>query len=289
MNSNTLDPREYAFRPTIAASYLQGIVAADQFSDGMVCSVTDSVLPLKSNPTDQAELASEMLFGEKFIVYESQGSWAWGQSQTDGYVGFVKINGLSERPSSPTHEVKELKTFVYQWPDIKSPVLKGLAMGSKVSLKEKSENFIRLKEGGWIVDKHVVEFNAKEASFITVARKYIGTPYLWGGRSSNGLDCSALVQLSLSRVGILAPRDTDQQEETVGCFCGKNPEDIEKGDLLYTQGHVAISSGRDLVLHANAHHMRVVEEPLQAFLSRLDETDHQLRSIKRLKFLGTPD
>ena len=289
MNSNTLDLREYAFRPTIAASYLQGIVAADQFSDGMVCSVTDSVLPLKSNPTDQAELASEMLFGEKFIVYESQGSWAWGQSQTDGYVGFVKINGLSERPSSPTHEVKELKTFVYQRPDIKSPVLKGLAMGSKVSLKEKSGNFIRLKEGGWIVEKHVVEFNAKEASFITVARKYIGTPYLWGGRSSNGLDCSALVQLSLSRVGILAPRDTDQQEETLGCFCGKNPEDIEKGDLLYTQGHVAISSGRDLVLHANAHHMRVVEEPLQAFLSRLDETDHQLRSIKRLKFLGTPD
>ena len=284
-----LDPREFAFRPTIAASYLQGIVAADQFSDGVVCSVTESVLPLKNKPNDQAERASEMLFGEKFIVYERQGAWAWGQSQTDGYVGFVKINGLSDQPASPTHEIKELKTFVYQRPDIKSPVIKELSMGSRVSLKEKGENFICLKEGGWIVKKHVVELNIKEASFIAVAKKYIGTPYLWGGRSSNGLDCSALVQLSLSRVGILAPRDTDQQEETVGCFCGKNPEGIEKGDLLYTQGHVAISSGRDLVLHANVHHMRVVEEPLQAFLSRLDETDHQLRSIKRLKFLGTPD
>ena len=107
MSSNTLDPRVYAFRPTIAASYLKGVVAADQFSDGVVCAVTDSVLQLKNDPTDEAELASEMLFGEKFVVYESQGSWAWGQSQTDGYVGFVKINGLSDRPSSPTHEVKE--------------------------------------------------------------------------------------------------------------------------------------------------------------------------------------
>ena len=96
------------------------------------------------------------------------------------------------------------------------------------------------------------------------------------------------MQLSLSRVGILAPRDTDQQEETVGCFCGKNAKDIEKGDLLYTMGHVAIASGKHVVLHANAHHMQVVEEPLQAFLSRLDETNHQLRSIKRLKFPLTP-
>ena len=284
MSSNMLDPREYAFRPTIAASYLQGIVAADQFSDGVVCSVTDSVLPLKNKPYDQAELASEMLFGEKFIVYESQGAWAWGQSQTDGYVGFVKSDGLSDRPASPTHEVKELKTFVYQRPDIKSPVLKGLAMGSKVSLEKQNEKFICLKEGGWIIEKHVVELNVKEASFIAVARKYIGTPYLWGGRSSNGLDCSALVQLSLSRVGILAPRDTDQQEETVGSFCGKNAKKIEKGDLLYTKGHVAIASGKTLILHANAHHMRVVEEPLQAFLSRLDAANRQLRSIKRLKF-----
>ena len=284
-----LDPREFAFRPTIAASYLQGIVAADQFSDGVVCSVTDSVLPLKNKPNDQAELVSEMLFGEKFIVYERQEAWAWGQSQTDGYVGFVKINGLSDQPASPTHEVKELKTFVYQRPDIKSPVIKGLSMGSRVSLKEKGENFICLKEGGWIVEKHVVELNVKEASFIAVAKKYIGTPYLWGGRSSNGLDCSALVQLSLSRVGILMPRDTDQQEKAVGCFFGKNAKDIKRGDLLYTQGHVAIASANDLILHATAYHMQVVEEPLKAFLSRLDETNHQLRSIKRLKFPVSPD
>ena len=89
LSSNTLDPRVYAFRPTIAASYLKGVVAADQFSDGVVCAVTDSVLQLRNDPTDEAELASEMLFGEKFIVYESQVAWAWGQSQTDGYVGFV--------------------------------------------------------------------------------------------------------------------------------------------------------------------------------------------------------
>ena len=284
MNRNKLDPREHAFRPTIAASYLKGLVTADCFSDGVLYRVTTNVLALKNKPAEEAELATELLFGETFIVYENLGQWAWGQSQTDGYVGFAKFNGLSKDVIRATHEVGVLKTFVYKEPDIKSPVLRCLVMGSRVSIKEENENFLGLKDAGWIVGRHLADNNNKELDFISVARKYIGTPYLWGGRSSYGLDCSALVQISLSRIGILTPRDTDQQERNTGTFCGRDVQEANEGDLLYTKGHVAIVSTVNSVIHANAYHMQVVEEPLKVFISRIDANNDQITSIKRLNF-----
>ena len=157
-------------------------------------------------------------------------------------------------------------------------------MGSRVSKKEENENFFGLKDAGWIVGRHLADIDNKEVDFISVARKYIGTPYLWGGRSSYGLDCSALVQISLSRIGVLTPRDTDQQERNTGNFCGRDIEEVKEGDLLYTKGHVAIVSTVNSVIHANAYHMQVVEEPLKVFISRLDANNDQITSIKRLNF-----
>lgn len=283
MSPNSFDPREHPFRSDLAASYLENIIEASSYTDGILYQVAASTLPLRDTPNDRAGRLTELLFGEKFMVYDCSDGWVWGQSQTDGYVGYAELNGVSNSVLETSHEVVSLKTFVYVEPNIKSEVLRCLCMTARVTVKEHRNSFSSIEFGGWIPTGHLASLGNSKTNVVSTARKYIGIPYLWGGRSSNGLDCSALVQLSLARAGILAPRDTDQQERYVGePFIGGISQ-AKAGDLLYTKGHVAILSERDTVVHANAYHMAVVEEPLEVFNSRLKRDSIEISSIKRVK------
>jgi cell wall-associated NlpC family hydrolase len=293
VNDKPLDPREHPFRESVAASYLQGMVGAERFVDGHVTKVASDVIPLRGAPETAASQISELLFGENFIVYEWEGPWAWGQCQTDGYVGFTLADGLSNDTVVATHEVSTLRTYAFEKPDLKSWPVATLHMTSRVAVSDEVKGYCLTDAGGWVFRRHLEKIGAggdlekDKIDFITAARSFLGAPYLWGGRSSLGLDCSGLVQLALMRTGRSAPRDSDQQERCVGKIlenglAGGVAACVQAGDLLFMSGHVVVVSAPGWILHANAYHMCVAEEPLDGFLARVAAMGLAVTTVRRL-------
>ncbi len=273
----SLDPRLNAFRPDLADSRLGGSVAADRFTEGTLRRVAAPSAALRHAPRPDAALDSELLRGELFRVFdETDEGWAWGQNQTDGYVGYTASDALGPVAPEPTHRITALRTFVYPAPDMKLPARSALSFGAAVSVTGETETrgtrYCLLAGGeGALVAIHAAPIDAPpEPDYVAVAERFIGTAYLWGGRTSLGLDCSALVQLALMAAGRPAPRDSDMQAAYLGrALAGL--ADLRRGDLLYWPGHVAIVADATHIVHASGHHMTVVREPLRPALQRIAE------------------
>lgn len=289
-----LDPRLNAFRPDLADIRLRGKVEATRFVEGTLRRVVAPSAPLKRTPRADASLDSEILRGEVFVVFEdADEGWSWGQLETDGYVGFVPTDALGSVAPQPTHRVAALRTFVYPGPDMKLPAQAALSFGSRVVLDEEATTrntpYRRLTGGeGWIVARTVEPVDAPvENDFVAVAERFLNTAYLWGGRTSLGLDCSSLVQLSLTAAGVAAPRDTDLQEKALGnAVEGDTTAALRRGDLVFWlghwAGHVGIMIDGEYLLHANGHHMAVVIEPLAEVIARIAGKTGRPTSVKRL-------
>lgn len=271
-----LDPRLNAFRPDLADARLDGLVAAGRFVAGTLRRVVAPSAALRRAPRFDAPLSSELLRGEVFRVFEeTDEGWSWGQNQTDAYVGYAPTDALGPLAPVPTHRITALRTFVYPAPDTKLPIRSALSFAATVALAGEAETrgtLYRLLAGGEgaIVAIHATPIDAPpEADYVAVAERFIGSAYLWGGRTSLGLDCSALVQLALMATGKQGPRDTDMQANTLGRALA-GTADLQPGDLLYWPGHVAIVADAGHIVHASGHHMAVVREPLAAALDRIN-------------------
>jgi cell wall-associated NlpC family hydrolase len=280
-----LDPRENAYRPDLADARLKGTVAAERFVEGIPRAVRAPSAPLKRTPRPDAPLDSELLRGECVLVFEEAGEgWSWVQNLGDRYVGYVPTDTLGEATPA-THKVTALRTFIYPGPDMKLPAVAALSFGSAIRIGETVETrgtkFYLLPNGeGAVVARHLAPVDAApEADFVAVAERFIETPYLWGGRTSLGLDCSALVQLSLVAAGVPAPRDTDMQQASLGLPA---TGDFQRGDLVFWRGHVAILVDREATVHASGHHMAVVHEKLAAAVARMGAP----AAVKRLAHVG---
>ena len=204
-----LDPRCNPYRPDIAADFLRDRVDAKRFVQGIARQVKGKVCDLFSYPSTNAQRISQLLFGEIFVVYDQHEQWAWGQDHTDGYVGYVHSESLDSPGPTATHWVTALATFIYQEPNIKAVTCGRLSFMSRVAIIEEAERFVSIAGGGWIIAQHVTPCTTYWNDILTSARMFLDVPYLWGGRSSNGLDCSGLLQLCLGSIGIHAPRDSD--------------------------------------------------------------------------------
>ena len=274
---SALDPRLNAFRPDLADASLRGKVDAGRFVEAARRRVVAFSAPLKHEPRPDAPLDSEVLRGEIFrVLDESTEGWSWGQLETDSYVGYVPTGALGTLPPEPTHRVTALRTFVYPGPDLKFPALGALSFGSRVALAGETVTrgtlYRRLAGGeGAIVAAHVTPIDAPpETDFVAVAERFVETPYLWGGRTSLGLDCSALVQLSLMATGKTVPRDTDLQEKLLGVpVVGGAAGALARGDLVFWKGHVGILVDGARMVHASGHAMTVVVEPLADAVARI--------------------
>jgi hypothetical protein len=264
------DPRLTPARPDLAAAHLRGLVEAARFVEGLALRIFHASAPLRRAPSSHAPLDTEALCGERVTIYDNNGEgWCWGQLADDGYVGWLPEEALGPLGAPVTHRVQVLRSFVYPGPSIKLAPREALSLNSRLSVVREEGDFAVTESGGFLWRSHLALFGQREPDFVAVAEQFLGIPYLWGGRTSLGLDCSGLVQLALAAAGQPAPRDTDMQERELG-----QPLDpgaaLARGDLVFWKGHVGMLRDPDHLLHANGHHMLVVAEPLRDAIARIE-------------------
>ncbi len=279
-----LDPRLTPARGDLAAKHLEGKVKADRFVTGEEFEVADAVAPLREAPKADAMLSTQALKGERVTVYDRNGEgWAWGQLQGDGYVGWLPDAALARPVAVATHKVSAIRTFAFPGPSIKLPPAETLAMGSKLTVTREEGPFAVTREGWHVPGVHVAPLDARESDFVAVADRFVGTPYLWGGKSSFGIDCSGLLQVSLNAAGLGCPRDSDLQQQAIGHLLGlAESRNLRRGDLIFWKGHVAIVRDEDTIVHANAHHMATVIENTRDAIARIKAAGSEIVAIKRI-------
>jgi cell wall-associated NlpC family hydrolase len=278
------DPRLTPARPDLAAKYLEGKVTAARFVSGEEFEVVDAIAPLRERPSSEAMLLTQALKGERVTIYDRDGEgFAWGQLNSDGYVGWLPDRALAKPAAAPTHKVTAIRTYAFPGPSIKLPPAETLVTGSKLTVIREDGPFAVTREGWYLPRQHIGGIDYHEKDFVAVAERFVGTPYLWGGKSSLGIDCSGLVQIALNAAGTGCPRDSDMQQGGLGRLLGlAESSRPQRGDLMFWKGHVAIVRDAETLLHANAHHMATAIENTRDAIARIKASGSELSAIKRL-------
>jgi cell wall-associated NlpC family hydrolase len=247
--------------------------------------VIDPQAPVRRSPSPDSSLDTQALKGERVTVYETTPEgWCRGTLEADGYAGWLPANALGAPGPVPTHKIAVPRTLVFPGPSIKLPPLEGLSLGCRLAIARFEEPFAVLHSGGYVPARHLAPLDAFAPDLVAVAEQFLHVPYLWGGKTSLGLDCSGLVQIALTACGVRCPRDSAIQEQALGAPLAFTSDlsDQRRGDLLFWQGHVAIVRDRDSLIHANAFHMAVAIEPIGEALARIAAAGSELSSVRRI-------
>jgi NlpC/P60 family/Bacterial dipeptidyl-peptidase Sh3 domain len=250
-------------------------VDAPRFAEGQKYSVSVGRAALRVEPHFTSAQDSELLFGETFTVYEKS-DFLWGQAENDLYVGY--LFEIEAQPFFKTDAtVSALMAPVFLGPDLKTAVQDFLPLNARVPVLDRKGDYVQIKERGFIHQRHLEPSGVRD--FVTIAERFVGVPYVWGGKTAAGLDCSGLVQTALQAVGKSAPRDTDMMEKALG-----EPVSAasQRGDLVFWKGHMGVMLDETRLLHANAHHMLVAIEPLAEAVARIEKIVGPVTSIRRL-------
>ena len=275
------DPRVTPARPDLAAKHLEGKVAAARFIEGRVMEVVAPQAPLRHEPRPDAPLVTEALCGERVSVYDSNAEgWSWGQLAADGYVGWLPSSALGPPGPPPTHKVAALRTFAFPGPSIKLPPIEALPLGATIVVARVADRMAVTPAGAYVPAAHLKPIDEYEMDFVAVAERFLGVPYLWGGKTALGLDCSGLVQIALTACGLSCPRDSDMQEQALGQPVARS--DVRRGDLVFWKGHVAVMRDHATLLHANAFHMAVAIEPIADAVTRIHGAGSEITSMRRI-------
>ena len=284
------DPRVTAHRGDLADVALAGKMFAPHYAEAMPMRCSAPKAMLRKQGGKNHEAVSELLHGEDFHLLDVTGDWAWGYCGHDGYVGHLPVHALQQQRKTPepTHLISARAALIFIEPDFKSGVMKRLPMGARLACSEPSACGHFLKTGkGFVHVRHVQAIGAKVVfdgsnSAIDLAEQLIGAPYLWGGRSGDGLDCSGLIQTVLGLTGVKAPRDADQQMEALADDLADDDQ-LRRGDIVFFPDHVGIMVDPERIVHATAHWMRVVQEPLADVVARIGkDVEQPIIARKRL-------
>jgi len=297
-----LDPRITPARPDLAADYLRGQVEATRFVTGTVREIVDAQAPVRREPRPDALLDTEALRGELVTVYdEDSEGWCWGQLHRDRYVGWLPINALRTPGPPPTHRVAALRTLEFPGRSIKASPIASLSQGCLLSVAQQPSNasppsgksgnsdeaggdagLARLDSGSYVPARHLATIDSCEDDFVAVAELFVAVPYLWGGKTSLGIDCSGLVQVALAAAGVECPRDSDMQERAFASCPAVDIAALARGDVIFWKGHVAIVRDERTLLHANAFHMAVAIEPIAEATHRIHKSGGEIVAARRI-------
>ncbi len=261
-----LDRRLHAYRDDLADQRLAGQVSAKRFVEGRSARISAAVADLRRSPRHDSGIDTQLLRGALVSVFDETAGFCWVQAALDGYVGYVAAAVLGPVDPQPTHRVAVPRSFVYPGPDLRFPPTSALSMGSEIAIVGHAETrgtrYALLSSGEAVIEAHLCALDAYAADYVAVAEAFLNTPYLWGGVSGFGIDCSGLLQLSMQMAGRAAPRDSDMQAAGFGTAIdpGVGYGMLQRGDLVFWKGHVAIMTDAEQMIHANGHTMLVSRE-----------------------------
>jgi cell wall-associated NlpC family hydrolase len=278
------DPRLTPARADLAAKELEGKVTAARFVEGRAYEVIEPQTAVRAAPAPDAPLLTEALKGERVTIYDLNAEgWAWGQLAADHYVGWLSANALSPAGPPATHKVRAQRTLAFPGPSIKLPPLEALPLGARVAVARVEDRLAVTCSGAYVPAPHLAPLDFVEPDFVAVAERFLGVPYLWGGKTALGLDCSGLVQVALTAAGRICPRDSDMQEQALGAPIPHGGEGaLQCSDLVFWKGHVAIVRDGATLIHANAFHMAVAIEPIAEAIARIREAGSEITSVRRI-------
>ncbi len=263
---SVFDPRISLARPDLAAANLEGLVSAERYRPTRRMTVRAASAGLYRAPDLAAERQDELIYGEGFEVLDKADAFVWGQARRDGYVGFVAAEALGPAAAPSTHRVSAIRAYAFAEPSIKARAVGPFSLNALVAIEAEQGDFARSDDGAWFWRGHLAPIGTYEADPAAVAERFLGAPYLWGGRTSLGLDCSGLIQQALYACGRACPRDTDQQA-ALGREIARR--ELQRGDLVAWKGHIGLMLDETRLIHANAHHMAVAIEPLSEAVARI--------------------
>jgi len=282
------DPRVTPARGDLAAKHLEHRIKADRYVAGTLRKVVAPQAPVRHEPRHDALQDTEALKGELVTVYDTnEEGWSWGQLQSDSYVGWLPTEALGDVGPQATHRVAVMRTLVFPAPAIKIPPIEALSFGCQLSIARIELPYAVTAANEFVPLRHLVEAHHQERDFVGVAERFLGAPYLWGGKTNLGLDCSALVQLSLSACGAPCWRDSDMQEQSFLPIVEPAADfaNLQRGDLIFWEGHVAIVRDPSTLIHANAFHMAVAIEPIAEAVARIGAAGFAISIVRRLEGL----